>query len=51
MSVNETTEDVDADACGALGCKATTGLTEVNSSGKTRVLCEFHAQSFTGVDK
>jgi hypothetical protein len=42
------TETVDADACGALGCTETEGLQEVTTGARTRVVCGFHAQALRG---
>jgi hypothetical protein len=34
---------VDAEVCGALGCRETSGLLEVAVDGERRVLCADHA--------
>jgi len=35
-----------AACCGALGCRETSGLVEVESGGETRVLCLTHARGW-----
>jgi hypothetical protein len=37
-------EAVEADACGALGCREGEDLREVHCDGERRVLCEEHAR-------
>jgi len=37
---------VEADVCGALGCRETSGLFSVESDGERRVLCMDHARGW-----